>query len=111
MACGSPTCCLTQRCACLARRERDATPHWPPPLVVPPELEEEGEGGEGGAPEVFKCPITLSIMTEPAQTPAGARPGCHLSRAQGAGLPCPGGRRISTTYFSPLRQVSAIGCM
>ena len=61
----------------LRRRERDSTPHWPPPLVVPPELEEgEGNEGEGGAPEVFKCPITLSIMTEPAQTPAGAAL-CH----------------------------------
>ena len=31
-----------------------------------------GAGGGGradGPPDVFKCPITLSIMTEPAQTP------------------------------------------
>ena len=47
--------------------------------MVPPELEEEGDGGGGNAPDdaapdVFKCPITLSIMKEPAQTPAGAAP-------------------------------------
>ncbi|EIE23090.1 U-box-domain-containing protein [Coccomyxa subellipsoidea C-169] len=49
------------------RRDNPATVHWPPPLVIPEELEDM----EVEVPDVFKCPITLGIMTEPAQTPQG----------------------------------------
>jgi hypothetical protein len=43
--------------------------HWPPPLIIPEELEDL----EVEVPDVFKCPITLGIMTEPAQTPQGEK--------------------------------------
>ena len=50
------------------RREKEAhATHWPPPLSVPQDLEDD----EASAPEQFKCPITLAIMTEPALTPNG----------------------------------------
>ena len=42
--------------------------HWPPPLSIPEWLEEEADGS---APEFFRCPITLCLMREPTQTPAG----------------------------------------
>lgn len=55
-------------CVGCCRRDRDAAlVHWPPPLVIPEELED----AEMEVPDVFKCPITLGIMTEPAQTPQG----------------------------------------
>ncbi|CAL5222071.1 g4373 [Coccomyxa viridis] len=51
-----------------ARREKEAhATHWPPALAIPQELEDD----EVAAPEQFKCPITLAIMTEPALTPNG----------------------------------------
>ena len=45
--------------------------HWPPPLAIPEWLEEEADGA---APEFFRCPITLCLMREPTQTPAGCAP-------------------------------------
>ncbi|KAK9815428.1 hypothetical protein WJX72_003511 [[Myrmecia] bisecta] len=48
------------------RRGEEGLVHWPPPLEVPEELEEAGD-----VPDSFRCPITLCIMREPAQTPAG----------------------------------------
>jgi len=56
------------------RRSRDdaAAVHWPPPLALPEWLEDDGDGS---APEFFRCPITLCVMREPTQTPAGRAPG------------------------------------
>ncbi|KAK9832525.1 hypothetical protein WJX81_005421 [Elliptochloris bilobata] len=53
-----------------ARRSREeaAAVHWPPPLAIPEWLEEEADGA---APDFFRCPITLGLMREPTQTPAG----------------------------------------
>ncbi|BDA50047.1 probable E3 ubiquitin-protein ligase LubX at C-terminar half [Coccomyxa sp. Obi] len=48
------------------RRDAAASVHWPPPVLIPEELEDSE-----GVPDVFKCPITLGIMREPAQTPQG----------------------------------------
>ena len=72
------------------RREKEAhATHWPPPLDVPQELEDD----EASAPEQFKCPITLAIMTEPALTPNGVQShliACHWQSpfhdAQGVSL-------------------------
>jgi hypothetical protein len=56
----------SQSVALMFRRDREgAAVHWPMPLVIPEELE------ESEVPDFFKCSITLSIMREPAQTPAG----------------------------------------
>ena len=41
------------------------SPHWPAPVQIPDWLDEET------APLHFKCPITLSVIREPAVTPAG----------------------------------------
>ena len=61
------------------RREKEAhATHWPPALAIPQELQDD----EAAAPEQFKCPITLAIMTEPALTPNG--------EDLGNGLACPG---------------------
>lgn len=52
---------------CARRRDREVPPvHWPTPLLIPEELEDSAD-----VPDFFKCSITLSIMKEPAQTPAG----------------------------------------
>ena len=60
----------------LRRREKEAhATHWPPALAIPQELEED----EAAAPEQFKCPITLAIMTEPALTPNGEALKCSLA--------------------------------
>ncbi|CAL8465399.1 g4935 [Coccomyxa elongata] len=48
------------------RRDAAAAVHWPPPVMIPEELEDSES-----VPDVFKCPITLGIMREPAQTPQG----------------------------------------
>ncbi|MEW5299957.1 MAG: hypothetical protein WDW36_002925 [Sanguina aurantia] len=40
--------------------------HWPPPLEIPPWLEEVQD-----VPEAFRCPITLGIMREPTQASSG----------------------------------------
>ena len=55
------------------RRDAAAAVHWPPPVQIPEELEESE-----GVPDVFKCPITLGIMREPAQTPQGDRSGVSV---------------------------------
>ncbi|KAF8062902.1 PUB35 [Scenedesmus sp. PABB004] len=44
-----------------------ATPHWPKPLQVPEAVEESCV-----VPSYFVCPITHSVMTEPAVTATGA---------------------------------------
>ncbi len=54
--------------ALACRRDAAAAVHWPPPVMIPEELEDSES-----VPDVFKCPITLGIMREPAQTPQGKR--------------------------------------
>ncbi len=49
--------------------EQNVEVHWPPPLVVPDILEETVE-----VPDAFKCPITLTLMREPATTREGTVP-------------------------------------
>lgn len=63
--------------------------HWPPPLAIPEWADDEADGG---APPFFRCPITLCLMREPTQTPAGRAP-CST-------LPCPPRRRL--TFAHPL---------
>ena len=71
----------------LCRREKEAhATHWPPALAIPQELEDD----EVAAPEQFKCPITLAIMTEPALTPNGEDLRTRLA--------CPG---CATDHFCP----------
>ncbi len=55
----------------LVRREpeQSAQVHWPPPLVVPDILEETVE-----VPDAYRCPITLTLMREPAITREGTLP-------------------------------------
>ncbi len=48
-----------------------AAVHWPPPLALPEWLEDEADTA---VPEFFRCPITLCLMREPTQTPAGCDP-------------------------------------
>eukprot|EP00884_Botryococcus_braunii_P003854 jgi/Botrbrau1/1346/Bobra.0063s0057.1 len=40
--------------------------HWPPELVIPDELDDGPD-----VPYHFRCPITLAVMRQPAQTPGG----------------------------------------
>jgi len=64
------------------RHERDRAgrrpTHWPPPLALSPAVDiggvsvaGDGEQDAGAAYEEFICPITRSIMREPAVTPSG----------------------------------------
>ncbi|KAL0053744.1 hypothetical protein WJX82_010251 [Trebouxia sp. C0006] len=46
--------------------EQSAEVHWPPPLVLPDILEETVE-----VPDAYRCPITLTLMREPAITYEG----------------------------------------
>ena len=43
--------------------------HWPPPLVIPESLDERI--GDSDTPRQFVCPLTFSIMRQPAVTPYG----------------------------------------
>ena len=49
--------------------EQSAEVHWPPPLVLPDILEETVE-----VPDAYRCPITLTLMREPAITRGGTLP-------------------------------------
>ena len=43
--------------------------HWPPPLVIPESLDERIRDTD--TPRQFVCPLTFSIMRQPAVTPYG----------------------------------------
>lgn len=53
-------------CSRCRERHQHKDQFWPSPLVVPEHLEDAAE-----VPDSFKCPITFSIMKEPATTRQG----------------------------------------
>lgn len=48
------------------RSRSRARPFWPPPLVIPPHLDECD-----AVPSAFRCPITYDVFREPAHCQSG----------------------------------------